>query len=140
MAAPGLGHSLHPDFYRSQLASSRERLGNTPVDVYLVEHPDHHLALKLGLIGERGSSGVDMDTNTGAIARDLRLEEARRSFYEDMTVLFEAMEQNVKADGSGAYGVSSVGLSLPDWDPMHISWEKLMSCAEEAALRAGRKR
>lgn len=129
IAAPGLGHSLHPDFYRSQLASSKERLGNTAVDVYLVEHPDHHLALKLGLIGESGASGVlDMDTPS-------RLEEARLSFYDDMTVLFEAMEH-----GGGAYGVSSVGLSLPEWDPMHVSWEKLMSCAEEAAIRAGRER
>lgn len=95
-----------------------------------MEHPDHHLALKLGLIGEGGSRGVlDMSTPS-------RLEDARMSFYDDMTVLFEAMEQN----GGGAYGVSSVGLSLPEWDPMHISWEKLMSCAEEAALRAGQAR
>ena len=115
-------------------------MGNIAADAYLVEHPDHHLAFKLGLVGlgENGSKGADLQT--GSIASGLRLEEARLSFYEDMTALFQAMEESVKAGTGGAYGVSSAGLSLPEQDPMHVSWERLLTCAEEAASRAGRER
>lgn len=135
--APGLSHSLHPDFYRTELSGSTERLGGTAIDAYLVEHPEHHLALKLGLAGENTS--VVGDGGATSPPSQARLDEARGSFYEEMATLFQAMEGQVAgAGGGGAYGVSSLGLSLPTWDPMHVSWERLMECTEQAAFRAGR--
>lgn len=135
--APGLSHSVHPDFYRNELSGSTERLGGTAIDAYLVEHPEHHLALKLGLAGEDASTAGDGDATSPP--SQARLDEARGSFYEEMTTLFQAMEGQV-AEGGGTYGVSSLGLSLPKLDPMHVSWEKLVECAEQAAFRAGRDR
>lgn len=132
--APGLSHSLHPDFYRHELSGSIDRLGTTPISAYLVEHPEHHLALKLGLAGGGGAGGASPPSQ-------LQLDEARGSFYEEMTSLFQAMEGRVGEGGrGGAYGVSSLGLSLPTWDPMHVSWERLLECAEQAASKAGRER
>lgn len=138
--APGLSHSLHPDFYRHELSGSAERLGGTAINAYLVEHPEHHLALKLGLASE--NAAVAGDGGSASPLSQARLDEARSSFYEEMTTLFQAMEGQVGAAGEAgeAYGVSSLGLSLPTWDPMHVSWERLMECAEEAASRAGRNR
>ncbi|CAM9500083.1 unnamed protein product [Scytosiphon promiscuus] len=141
--APGLSHSLHPDFYRHELTGSTKRLGETAINAYLVEHPEHHLALKLGLAGQNAS--VTGNGSGAAPPSQMRLEEARSSFYEEMTALFQAMEGNVGEHGAGegrayAYGVSSLGLSLPTWDPMHVSWEKLVECAEQAASKAGRDR
>lgn len=135
--APGLSHSLHPDFYRHHIAGSSERLGNTAVGAYLVEHPEHHLALKLGLIGK--DRNIPGDEHGASPPSQARLDEARGSFYEEMAILFEAMEGRLDG-GGGAYGVSSAGLSLPVSDPMHVSWEKLMGCAEQAAARTGRER
>ena len=118
------------------------RLGSTPINAYLVEHPEHHLAVKLGLVGEDGvrSGGVA----AASPASQARLDEARGSFYDEMTTLFQAMEGQVGGGGGGgggvAYGVSSAGLSLPTGDPLHVSWEKLVGCAELAASRAGRDR
>lgn len=144
--APGLSHSLHPDFYRHELSGSIERLGGTPINAYLVEHPEHHLALKLGLVGESadGSGGAGGGAAVSPPSQ-AQLDDARGSFYEEMTTLFQAMEGRVgQGEGErgrgGAYGVSSLGLSLPSWDPMHVSWEKLVECAEQAASRAGRDR
>ncbi|CAM9463601.1 unnamed protein product, partial [Hapterophycus canaliculatus] len=139
--APGLSHSLHPDFYRHELSGSTKRLGETAINAYLVEHPEHHLALKLGLAGQ--NTPVAGDGSGAAPPSQGRLDEARGSFYEEMTGLFQAMEGDVGQDEEGggrAYGVSSLGLSLPTWDPMHVSWEKLLECAEQAASRAGRHR
>ncbi|CAM9515267.1 unnamed protein product [Laminaria digitata] len=137
--APGLSHSLHPDFYRLQLLDSIKRLGRTPINTYLVEHPEHHLAVKLGMVGEDGvrSGGAAV----ASPASQARLDEARGSFYDEMTTLFQAMEGQVGGGGAGVtYGVSSAGLSLPAGDPMHVSWEKLVGCAELAASKAGRDR
>lgn len=134
--APGLSHSLHPDFYRHELSGSIDRLGGTAIDAYLVEHPEHHLALKLGLVGENVAGGA-------APPSQLQLDEARGFFYEEMTTLFRAMEGRLGEGGGargGSYGVSSLGLSLPTWDPMHVSWERLLKCAEQAASTAGRER
>lgn len=136
-----MSHSLHPDFYRHELSGSTKRFGETAIDAYLVEHPEHHLALKLGLAGQNAS--LAGDGSGAAPPSQGRLEEARGSFYEEMTALFQAMEGNVGGDEEGqgrAYGVSSLGLSLPTWDPMHVSSEKLVQCAEQAASRAGRDR
>lgn len=102
-----------------------------------MEHPEHHLALKLGLAGENAT--MDGDGGATSPPSQARLDEARGSFYEEMTSLFQAMEGQVSG-GVGSYGVSSLGLSLPTWDPMHVSWEKLVECAEQAAVRAGRDR
>lgn len=132
--APGLSHSLHPDFYRHELSGSTDRLGSTAIDAYLVEHPEHHLALKLGLVGGNAAGGA-------APPSLAQLDEARGSFYEEMTTLFQAMEGRVgEGARGGAYGVSSLGLSLPTWDPMHVSWERMVECAQQAASRAGRER
>lgn len=136
--APGLGHSLHPDFYRQELSASSERLGPTAVDAYLVEHPEHHLAVKLGLVGEGGDRAGSEEALSAP--SEARLDEARGSFYEEMTELFQAMEGGVLGGAGGAYGVSSAGFALPTWDPLHVSWEKLVGCAEKAASRAGRER
>lgn len=138
--APGLSHSLHPDFYRQQLSGSLERLRGTAIDAYLVEHPEHHLSRRLGLLGSDGAK--DGDAGTVSPPSEAQLDDARGAFYEDMALLFQAMEERgeVGAGGVGAYGVSSAGLSLPAGDPMHVSWEKLVGCAEEAASRAGRAR
>lgn len=137
--APGLSHSLHPDFYRHEILGSKERLGgNTALNAYLVEHPEHHLAIKLGLVDKNGVRTGDADR--AAPPSQARMVEARGSFYEEMTVLFQAMEGRVDEDGAewATYGISSAGLSLPEHDPMHVSWEKLLECAKQAASRAGR--
>lgn len=95
------------------------------------------MALNLGLAGENGS--IAGDGGATPPPSQARLDEARGSFYEEMTTLFQAMEEQVMG-GGGTYGVSSLGLSLPTWDPMHVSWQKLVECAEQAASRAGRDR
>ena len=118
-------------------------MGRTPINAYLVEHPEHHLALKLGLVGEDGVRTGGMAVSSPA--SQARLDEARGSFYDEITTLFQAMEEQVGGgvggEGGGlTYGVSSLGLSLAVGDPMHVSWEKLVGCAEQAASRAGRDR
>ncbi|CAN0159131.1 unnamed protein product [Ectocarpus sp. 6 AP-2014] len=99
--------------------------------------PEHHLALKLGLAGGENASATGNGDGPSPPSQ-AQLDLARGSFYEEMTALFQAMEG--QAGRGMAYGVSSLGLSLPTWDPMHVSWEKLVECAEEAASRAGRDR
>lgn len=138
--APGLSHSLHPDFYRQQLSGSLERLRGTAINAYLVEHPEHHISRRLGLLGSEGAKAGDV--RAVSPPSEAQLDDVRGAFYEEMTVLFQAMEERVDngAGGVGAYGVSSAGLSLPASDPMHVSWEKLVGCAEDAASRAGRAR
>lgn len=112
-------------------------MGVTEIGAYLVEHPEHHLALKLGLAGGENASATG-DGGGPSPPSQAQLDEARGSFYEEMSALFQAMEG--QAGRGMAYGVSSLGLSLPTWDPMHVSWEKLVECAEQAASRAGRDR
>lgn len=141
--APGLSHSLHPDLYRHELSGSLERLRSTAVGAYLIEHPEHHLASRLGLSGEAGQGGIRAESGGGGgppAPDGARLADARDEFYEQMTTLFEAMEERADADGRLKYGVSSAGLSLSPSDPMHVSWEALVACAEKAASRAGRPR
>lgn len=139
--APGLSHSLHPDFYRHELSGSLERLQGVSIGAYLVEHPDHHLAQKLGLEEIHGVDGIRLkDSGVSSALDGARLADARASFYEDVTSLFEALEEQESQDGNMQYGVSSPGLSLPPSDPMHVSWEALIECAEKAASRSGRDR
>lgn len=142
--APGLSHSLHPDFYRHELSGSCERLGSSAaISAYLVEHPEHHLASKLGLIGETSGARTGGGGVSASPTSQAQLEDARGSFYEKMTLLFQGMEgdrEGGSGDGGRAYGVSSAGLSLPSSDPMHVSWKRLLECADEAASKAGRKR
>lgn len=69
-----------------------------------------------------------------------RLDDARGALYEEMVELFEAMEERSAIEGSFVYGVSCNGLSLPESEHLHVSWEKLVRCAKTAAYRVGRER
>lgn len=117
-----------------------QRLKGAALSAYLIEHPEHHLSRMLGLRseGERGNEEKEKDGPSSPSQAEL--EDARGKFYEKMTSLFEALEERVQENGNLAYGVSSVGLSLPPSDPMHVSWEALMKCAEQAASKAGREK
>ncbi|CAM9254982.1 unnamed protein product [Discosporangium mesarthrocarpum] len=139
-AAPGLCHSMQPDFMHSELEQSLRRLGTDSVDVYLVHNPEHHLTRHLQrpltTSGREKEGGAEVQGR--GILDEGEVRELRGDFYGKVTALFEAMEERVDTGQVMAYGVSSAGLSLPKSDLAHVSWEKLVGCAEEAAARRGK--
>lgn len=135
-----MSHSLHPDFFRHELKSSSERLNGNKINVYMIEHPEATLAAKLGVTGKLGGGGADGRGEFGAkLAQPskARMEDARGALYEEVTGLFEAMEERTREEAGFVYGVSSMGLSMPKDEHLHISWERLVGCAETAASRIG---
>ncbi|CAM9209211.1 unnamed protein product [Choristocarpus tenellus] len=137
-AATGLSHSMHPDFMCKELERSLQRLQTKTVEGFLVENPEHHLTHRLQSAGAMASGNDGEGIGVVAPFTRIQLNEVREAFYGDMTSLFEAMEERVDEGQVRAYGVSSTGLSLPDKEPLHISWEALVQCAREAAKRRGK--
>lgn len=141
--AQGLSHSLHPDFFLREIKGSLDRLQGAPIAGYLVDHPEANLAAKLGLTGVSSGGGID---GAGTIEPTIvqptkaRLDDARSALYEEMVELFGAMEERAAVEGGFVYGVSCNGLSLPESEYLHVSWEKLVECARTAASRVGRER
>jgi len=52
--APGLWHSIHPDFLEDQITRSLERMGIETIDVYLLHNPEYYMqwAIRQGGIPE----------------------------------------------------------------------------------------
>lgn len=139
---PDLCHSLHADFFRSELKGSMNRLNmqRTNLGAYLIEHPEANLAAKLGLTGLFKEEEGEDDGPMPEAPNKAQLADARGELYEELTLLFEAMEERAgEEEGRFVYGVSCNSLSLPSAN-LHVSWEELVRCAEKAASRAGRER
>lgn len=119
---------------------NRLNLQRTNLGAYLIEHPEANLAAKLGLTGLFKEEGGEDARSMPEAPNKAQLADARGELYEELTLLFEAMEERAGAEEGGfVYGVSCNSLSLPSAN-LHVSWEKLVRCAETAASRAGRKR
>jgi len=101
-------HSIAPAYLDASLAKSLRNLGLEHVDVYLLHNPE--------------------------AAREV-LGEAR--FYERLTEAFAVLESRVREGRVGAYGVATwPGLRVPPGHPQHLSLERVVKCARDAA--AGR--
>ncbi|CAM9809371.1 unnamed protein product [Phaeothamnion confervicola] len=140
--APGVRHSIGPEFMRQQLTKSLDRLLTRP-DVYMVHNPEHHLEALLPCIKSSVRARESVAAAAGAASPlspsspqppdPSQLAEARRAFYVQMQELFAALEAEVASGRIRSYGVSCKGLSLPKDDPLHVAWEDLLGAAAAAA-------
>ncbi|CAM9200938.1 unnamed protein product [Chrysoparadoxa australica] len=128
---PGVMHSMHPGFLAQEFEQSRQRLRGF-VDVYMVHNPETQISYYLGKMQEEAGMKPE-EPPSGTM-----VENARSHVWQMLVPLFEGLEIMVSQRKIRGYGVSSHALSLPENDPLHISWERLLECAEKAAMRAGK--
>lgn len=85
--APGLWHSIAPEFLHDQITRSLARLGMQHVDVYLLHNPEYYLSW--------------------AEKKGVPLEEARLEYYRRIRDAFEFLESEVATGRIRWYGISS---------------------------------
>ncbi len=91
----GCWHCIHPDFIRDQLSRSLERTKLSSLDSYLLHNPEYFFSDAK----KRAPKG--------------KIEEVRKSFYDRVTVAFEALEGEVQKGRIASYGVSSNTFGSP---------------------------
>ncbi|MBX7221408.1 MAG: aldo/keto reductase [Blastocatellia bacterium] len=105
---PGLWHCIHPDFLKTQIERSRNRMQLETIDVFLLHNPEY-------FINYRAKHGLT--------------EADRTEFYRRVRLAFEYLESEVQAGRIGCYGISSNNYPLPLSDPTHTS---IARCLEQA--------
>ncbi len=107
-----LCHCIHPEFLRTQLDESLERLGLERLDVLLLHNPEYFLE-------QAATDGVEPA-------------QARAEYRQRLTAAFEHLEREV-ADGRIAwYGVSSNGLALDASATTFTSATEILEAARAA--------
>jgi aryl-alcohol dehydrogenase-like predicted oxidoreductase/nucleoside-diphosphate-sugar epimerase len=98
-------HSIAPAYLEASLARSLHNLGLEHVDVFLLHNPER--------------------------AREVLGED---EFYECLTASFAMLENRVREGRVGAYGIATwTGLRVGPRHPQHVSLERIVQCANEAA-------
>ncbi|OYT71773.1 MAG: hypothetical protein CFK52_07185 [Chloracidobacterium sp. CP2_5A] len=110
--ATGLWHCIHPEFLATQIERSRERMGLTTLDVFLLHNPEYFL----NACEKRGVIAADHD-----------------EFYRRVREAFAFLETQVAAGAIRFYGVSSNNFPLPASDPTHTSIARCLAQAESIA-------
>ena len=105
----GRRHSIRPEFIAGQIEQSRSNLGVETIDLYYLHNPEDEIP------------------HLGDAA-----------FYERLGKTFVALEQAV-ADGKiGCYGLATwEGLRVPQEDGRHLSLERAVELANQAASQIG---
>jgi aryl-alcohol dehydrogenase-like predicted oxidoreductase len=105
----GLWHCIHPEFLRSQIRRSLERMQLRRVDIYLLHNPEYFLT-------DRAHRGV-----VSAVDHD--------AFYRRIGEAFRFLERQADEGTISWYGISSNNFGLPDDDSTATS---VARCMEEA--------
>jgi aryl-alcohol dehydrogenase-like predicted oxidoreductase len=105
----GLWHCLHPEFLRSQIRLSLERMQLERVDAYLLHNPEYYLS-------DRAHHG-------GPTAQD------QEEFYRRIRDAFRFLESQVTEGKISWYGISSNNFGGPQTDPTTTSVRR---CLHEA--------
>lgn len=104
-----MGHSLDPDFIRSQIHQSLERMELDCIDIYLIHNPEYYLKQLL-------SSEENEKT-------------AQEKFYDQIGKVFEVLESEVKKGNIQYYGISSNTLIGKPTDPERVSFKLCLDLA-----------
>ena len=110
----GLWHCIHPEFLRSQIRRSLERLQSQKVDVYLLHNPEYFLTEKAHHLAP---TQADHD-----------------EFYRRIREAFRFLESEVMERRIAWYGISSNNFGGPAGDPTTTSVRR---CLQEAASVTG---
>lgn len=106
---PGLWHCIHPEFLKTQVERSRQRMELETIDVFLLHNPEYFLNYQAK---HGGASEAD-----------------RTEFYRRVREAFAFLETEVEAGRLRHYGISSNNYPLPLEDPTHTS---IARCLEQA--------
>ena len=113
----GLWHSIHPDFLRSQLTDSLERLQLETLDVFLLHNPEYYIQWAIA---------------EGQTEQDVRDEYERR-----IKQAFTYLESEVAAGRIQYYGISSNTFPKSEGTIDRTSIERCWQHAEEVATELG---
>lgn len=113
-------HSIAPSFMRDQLNRSLERLELNKIGCYLLHNPEYYL----------------YDAIKRNIAKEERLEELYKRIYK----VFVALEQEVKNNTIGSYGISSNSFAKEGSADDFLPYEDLLTLAQNAAIEAGNEK
>jgi aryl-alcohol dehydrogenase-like predicted oxidoreductase len=103
-----LKHSIHPDFLKSQIEQSLERLKTKQIDTYLLHNPEYYFEQK--------------DSNQEEYMRRIKL-------------AFEYLEEEVKKGRIKNYGISSNNFILPSTSPNLTSLPNIIKTAFSVDLK-----
>jgi aryl-alcohol dehydrogenase-like predicted oxidoreductase len=109
--APGLAHSIHPDFLRDQIGRSLQRLQMATLDGYLLHNPEYYLSW-----ARREGKG---------------LHAAREEYARRIALAFAYLEEEVQRGRIRWYGISSNSFPSPASDPAHTSLAAVWELAEQ---------
>ena len=98
----GLKHSIHPDFLKSQIDLSLERLKTDQIDTYLLHNPEYYFE--------------QVDSNQDEYSRRIKL-------------AFEYLEEEVQKGRIKNYGISSNHFILPPRSPKATSLQSVLKIA-----------
>jgi len=105
----GIWHCIHPDFLRTQIGLSLERMRTSKIDGYLLHNPEYYLSEK--------------EHHGGVSPSD------HEEFYRRIRRAFLFLEEQVERGSIDWYGISSNNFGLPAAHPAVTSVER---CLEEA--------
>jgi len=104
----GLKHSIHPDFLKSQIDQSLDRLKKDHIDTYLLHNPEYYFEQE--------------DSNQEEYLRRIKL-------------AFEFLEEEVKKGRIKNYGISSNNFILPPASPKATSLQSVLKTALSVDLK-----
>uniref|UniRef100_A0A7S0G4H3 NADP-dependent oxidoreductase domain-containing protein n=1 Tax=Rhodosorus marinus TaxID=101924 RepID=A0A7S0G4H3_9RHOD len=118
-------YSLDPEFLKSQISSSLQRLRTDYVDYYLIQNPE---VLLEGLL-------VLDDITT---KEDKRIQAKQDQFAKQLEDAFAVLEVQCQSGRIRGYGISS-NIFVETWNdnPIGIACDQILSLAQSAADRVG---
>ncbi|MFK5938649.1 MAG: aldo/keto reductase [Sulfurimonas sp.] len=110
-------HSIAPSFMRDQLEKSMKRLEVNKIDTYLIHNPEYYLLDAL-------NKNADRDDTLDAM-------------YERLYEAFVGLEEEVKNNRIGSYGISSNSFAKESKEPEFLPYEDLITLADRASEAVG---
>lgn len=101
-----LWHSIHPEFLQSQIDLSRERLQGAKINYYLLHNPEYYFMQESASLSEE-------------------------EFYLRLKRAFIFLEEKVRTNEIGAYGISSNGFSLSPEEETYVSLQRIIEIARD---------
>ncbi len=110
--APGIWHSIHPEFLETQIERSSARMQQDYLDVFLLHNPEYFLD--------------DVGHHRPLASEDYE------EFYRRVRQAFRFLEEKVAQRRIGCYGISSNNFGQPAFDPAWPAMTSVTRCLEEA--------